>query len=492
MPNSSVLLKTCASAIFVGIITIFVTAVSSLWSQQTGTSALAAYTNGVQLSDPAKRLAAMEQFFHDEPGSSLAQDALECATWDSIRLSDATRTEHWGSELLKKSPASPLAQAALAFATPPNSAAGIESLQNALGNLDRIHQPEGFSGSEFSDLRRKVWLLLDGSIGLGYVALQQYEDARPYLKLAVSVAPNDPRFTYSYAVALLSGKNPDAKNGFWQLARAVNLNAGSSAGPGIAQYARGKYLEEGGSDADWKQFLAVTSIGTANQTTAMAAYSEPSKRAVSGVNILKSAPALPPAVEESQASIPARARADLAPLTDPVSLGILLQTSLLKGANREAIINTLRNLVQHLRENDEAFLMAYSDQLDFEQDLTQQDRLLDDALIHLRAGTGAALFDGVSFAIGHLDRIGKNRNRVLLVISDGSNTKQSKDTPFLTSQISDVRIDCVGLGAESQNQILLQRLAQYSGGRAVFVSGPQQFYNATLQLTQSIGIKFPE
>lgn len=171
-----------------------------------------------------------------------------------------------------------------------------------------------------------------------------------------------------------------------------------------------------------------------------------------------------------------------------MSLGILLQTSLLKGENREAIIDTLRNLVRNLRQNDEAFIMAYSDQLDFQQDLTRQDVLLDDALVHLKAGSGAALFDGVSFAVGHLDRIGKNRNRVLLVISDGKNTKQSKEAPPLSSQIRDVRIDCIGLDAE--NQSLLQRLAQYSGGRAIFVSNPGQFHSATLQFAQSIGIDF--
>jgi hypothetical protein len=189
---------------------------SSVWSQSS-TSALTGYTTGVQLSDPAQRLAAMEEFLIANPTSSLAGDAVEIATWDSIRLADRTRCSRWGGELLKRSPESPLAQAALAMDSPPQSAAGIETLRNALGNLDRIHKSEGFSDAEFGELRRQVWLVLDGAIGLGYVALKQYEDARPFLKLAVSVAPNDPRFTYSYAVALLSGKNRDKKTdiGSW-------------------------------------------------------------------------------------------------------------------------------------------------------------------------------------------------------------------------------------------------------------------------------------
>jgi len=478
------------SAIAATIFALLVPVTSSLWSQQSSTAALTAYTSGVQLSDPAKRLAAMEQFLRNEPGGSLAEDAIECATWDSIRLRDRTRSARWASELLKRSPASPLAQAALALSAPPTSAAGIETLRNALQDLDRIHRPEGFSKAEFADLRRQVWLVLDGSIGLGYVTLKQYEDARSYLKLAVSVAPNDPRFTYSYGLALLSGKNPDKNNGYWQLARAVNLNAGSSAGTTIAQYARRTYMKDGGSDADWKQFVAVTSIGTANQAKAMVASSAPPRSAVKARRAAESAPVLEPNTGGSLDSSAATSRLKLPPRTDPVSLGILVQTSLLKGENRDAIIDTLRSLVRNLRDDDEAFLMAYSDQLDFQQDLTRQDLLLDDALLHLKAGSGAALFDGVSFAVGHLDRIGKNRNRVLLVISDGRNTKQSKDAPFLSSQIRDVRIDCVGLNAAGENQNLLERLAQYSGGHAVFASDLQQFHNATLQLAQSLGIDF--
>ena len=484
-----------AKVLLAAIWSLFLAVTSSLSAQQSSTAALTGYTRGVQLSDPASRLRAMEEFLRADPASSLAEDALETATWDSIRLADKTLCSRWGAELLKRSPQSPLAEAALTLTSPPANAAAIETLRRALGNLNQIHKPEGFFEAEFADLKRQVWLLLDGGIGIGYVALRQYEDARPYLKPAVSIAPNDPRFTYSYAVALLSGKNPDPKTGYWQLARAVNLNAGSPAGASIAEYARSKYLADGGTEGDWKQFVVFTSIGTPNQAKAMADYrasKEPALMAKSLPNVPPALPAKPREPESQPQTAIASPRLKLPPATDPVSLGILLQTSLLKGENRTIIINTLRDLVRHLRDNDEAFLMAFSDQLDFQQDLTNQDELLDDALVHLKPRSGAALLDGVSFALGHLDRIGKNRNRVLLVISDGRNTKESPDTPQVTSQIRDVRIDCVGLEVvEGENQGLLQRLAQYSRGQAIFLSDPQQFRGATLQLAQSMGIDFP-
>src|SRR5947209_10354350 len=115
---------------------------TSLWSQSS-TSALTRYTTAVQLSDAAKRVAAMEEFLLANPASSLAGDAVEIATWDSMRLADRARCSRWAGELLKRSPESPLAQAALAMNSPPQSAEGIVTLRNALGTLGRTHEPDG-------------------------------------------------------------------------------------------------------------------------------------------------------------------------------------------------------------------------------------------------------------------------------------------------------------------------------------------------------------
>src|SRR5581483_10867240 len=152
--------KARARAIAVAIIVLFLAVSSSPWSQQQSTAGLTAYTTAVQVYDPAKRLVGMEQFLRNEPGSSLAQDALECATWDSIRLRDTALAARWGNELLKRSPMSPLAQAALATSAPPRTAQEIEKLRNALAGLDLIHKPEGFTEAESSEMRRQVWLLL--------------------------------------------------------------------------------------------------------------------------------------------------------------------------------------------------------------------------------------------------------------------------------------------------------------------------------------------
>jgi len=165
----------------------------------------------------------------------------------------------------------------------------------------------------------------------------------------------------------------------------------------------------------------------------------------------------------------------------------LIETSLLTHQNRDAIIATLKDLVRHLRAEDEAAILVFSDQLDFEQDLTANDSLLEQAMSSLHPRPGKALLDGVAFAAGHLRRIGKNSNRVLLVISDGHSEHESAQP--ISAEIKGVRIDCIGLNADGADQRqLLQRLASYTGGESAFASGPQEFRTVAVRLAQNLGL----
>jgi tetratricopeptide (TPR) repeat protein len=173
----------------------------------------------------------------------------------------------------------------------------------------------------------------------------------------------------------------------------------------------------------------------------------------------------------------------------PLTLGILIETALLTHQNRDAIIATLKDLISHLRAEDEAAILVFSNQLDFEQDLTADDNLLEQAMSSLQPRTGRALLDGVAFAAGHLRRIGKNPNRVLLVISDGRTGRETGQP--ISAEVQGVRIYCIGLNADGEEQRqLLQRLASYTGGVATFASGPQEFRMATTRFTQDMGLAF--
>jgi tetratricopeptide (TPR) repeat protein len=173
--------------------------------------------------------------------------------------------------------------------------------------------------------------------------------------------------------------------------------------------------------------------------------------------------------------------------TGPVSLGILIQTELLSGNYREPIMEAMREMARNLRPGDEAFIMAFSDQLDFEQDLTENDELLEEGLRNLQPKPGAALFEGMTFAVQHLKRIGKNGNRVLLIISDGRNVPSTNGRQHLDADVSRVRIDCIGLDVEQAlDRQNLQKLAYWSGGMTSFVNDPEQIRTAASAMARTI------
>jgi hypothetical protein len=175
------------------------------------------------------------------------------------------------------------------------------------------------------------------------------------------------------------------------------------------------------------------------------------------------------------------------PPGEPVSLGILIEASHATRKNREAIVQGLSDIVRRLRPKDEAFILSFSNQLVFEQDLTQNYRLLEKAMDEIKPDAGAALYDAVGFAAGHLKRIAGNRNQALLVISDGRNQSSKDSSLHLASEISNVRIYCIGFGVDAvENRYTLQTLAGRSGGAATFISGANQFETAAQELAQVI------
>jgi Mg-chelatase subunit ChlD len=173
-------------------------------------------------------------------------------------------------------------------------------------------------------------------------------------------------------------------------------------------------------------------------------------------------------------------------------MGILLQTEHLTRENRKQIFDALSDMVRHLRNDDEVFIMAYGKKLDFEQDLTGNPKLLEEAMSQIKPETGTALLDAVAFAAGHLERIATNKNRILLVISDGRNTPSQNNPLTLSQKLNTVRVDCIGLevGGDSGRR-QLESLAAYSGGQVSFANDSSQLRSAAVQMAEGIGIEFP-
>ncbi|MGC2745497.1 MAG: VWA domain-containing protein [Candidatus Angelobacter sp.] len=504
-------------------------------------SSISAYADAIKQSTISERITAMDRYVAMAGGSKLKTDALEFLVWDHFRLGHQSQSAQRAKELLAVSPGNPIAVAVLNqdMSSAPRekgaTATRLAQLNSAMSSLNQLSKPEGMLDRNFQMLKQQVAMMLNGAVGLSYLAIEDYPQARMALEQAVASDPNNAQLVYGMGLALLNGKNRDQYRGYWYLARAANLTAGTPQGQEINNYAWQSYVKDGGKAEGWQRYQASAAALDAppNQDTGkpspntVAASSAPNPRSTgnSSVAANTASPTThtenptrtmeasnrekssgkkkdsfgfedtlhePSRAETAAAPNPATHPKGIAAPSEAVSLGILIETSLLTSQNRPAIIATLKDIVRNLRVNDEACILVFSDQLDFEQDLTADDTLLEEAIGQIHPKQGKALLSGIAFAAGHLKRIGKNSNRVLLVISDGRSGQTTSDSLTFRSQVSGVRVDCIGLNAEGASErALLEQVAAFSGGKASFASDSGEFRIAALQMTRNMGIAVP-
>lgn len=520
------------------------------FAQATDTTQIDAYLRAITQTDTTARLAALERFAAAAPVSNLRLDALEWIVWDEKQTHNDAAAATWAQQLLQADPGNALGMA-VALEHSPSAAPttkksakhddAADPLQQALDNMSRLRRPEGMSFAEFTRLRQYIQTAAGAKAGLDALDRKDYVRARKLLSQAVAASPDDSRLVYSLALADLSGEKPDRQQGYWLLARAVNLAGGPAVARDVEEFGRRKYKNDGGTDRDWDQYLAVTAVPGANAQSVVASApaqtppvavrtdTRPAQTASSraetkaetkSAKVQTKSPKKEKQTEVASNREPASSRTgwqvepeppaestaaanSLPPITvagaparrtgPPVSLGILVETAVTGKAERKAIVNSLSDMVRRLGPEDEAFILSFSNDLVFEEDLTGDTDRLESALDHIKPHPGTALLDAAGFAAGHLRRIAKNDTRVLLVISDGKNASSRIPALASSNEIrgSGVKIYCIGVDVASRDSMYrLQGLATGTGGTAAFITAPDQFRAAAQQIAGNIGIAF--
>ncbi len=509
---------------FAHVLLLALLAAAPLATAQSGTSELSDYTAAVAHVQPNERLALLEHFAIDAQPGPLKVDALEFVIWNYVRQGQLAHAISWANELSSTDPDNAVAIALLTNNARPSveqSSMKPERLlhmaSHGLDMLPQLQRPLGMNGADFSLLKRQAYLMLSSAAGFAELRMKDYVSARLYLHNTLAVEPNNARDAYNLALADLSGPNPNSKEGYWEMARAVDLSRGTPQGIEMARAARARYVKDGGSTENWNQFLAAASPGTgvaANST--MLAATAPLPPVPHPPNAapppVKTALARPPAVApaptvtkprntqpapsvwaDDTASTPPIRKRRIPATTGPMSLGILVETSLARKENRAAVVDNLTDMLRRMNDRDEAFILSYDNNLVFVQDLTNDPQQLEQAMESIKPEHGAVLDDAVAFAAGHLARIAKYPNRVLLVISDGRNVDSHASPAQTSAEINGagVRIYCIGLDvSDAAGQYRLRELAASTGGQSEFISTPGQFRDATRYIAQNLGIEF--
>jgi tetratricopeptide (TPR) repeat protein len=498
-------------------------------------------------------------------------DTLQVLVWEAMRSRNDSRMAAAARDLLAADPDNALALAALASVD--NTDRVLSLAKRGMRNADQLRRPAAMTEEEFARLKVDVLARLNGAAGKAYLAREDFVTARRYLNVAIALAPAHPQYVYAAALANLEGKTPRPEVGYRLLARAVHLTAGTPSGKEIDQFARQRYMAEGGRSEDWDAHLAAARPAGVSQPgaerTSAAAVSQGGEERTSsdtdsesgsdgGARVNKPEPTVaveigkwnPANTERAPEGNQPQARADQDSMpndtrrprpepttsrgskrTDaggskppapprpqgqeiemakntppklfpelaepmpaiepgaPVSLGIVIQSSL--GRQSKSMAMALSSLVRQMREEDEAFVISFSNGIVFEQDFTGNYRLLEQALESLEPQQGTALMESVAFAAVHLARVGRNNERVLLLISNGNGAspRQVDQRGLQNIEASGARIFCIGVGVESPAQRdWLTRLASATGGGAVFISGGSQFYAAADKVAEALKI----
>ena len=499
---------------------------------------LGEYNAAMAQKQPAEKIRKLEQFAWTTSGP-LRADALQVVVWEYLRAGNNAHALTWANELNVADKGNALALAVICHDAQQSSQRSVKPNElrkmahQGENALPRLRHPAGMSDAEFANLRREARLMLERVAGQPTTERREYSTSStaPTARTAPTAnngagsvstpPPADAQSLYRRAIADLNRKNSNRRQDFWELARAVVISGGSIQGRSIADDARRRYLRDGGTNAGWDQFLEaaaaenpslapnarfapVHSNAVGSSTTPSGLSKVERHPQTASVRPVKVAPTPKQSASKSRAHEGEQSWADskmASPgiirktrvMTGPMSLGVLIETSLIAKGHRGALGNTLVDMLRHMGDNDEAFVLSYDNNLVFEQDLTNDPEQLDEAMQEIRPAGGAKLDEAVAFAAGHLARIAKNPNRILLVISDGTNMERPTAALQTSGLINatGVRIYCIGIGVDkADGRSHLQALSSGTGGLSDFISDASQFRGATKQIAQNIGIEF--
>jgi VWFA-related protein len=130
----------------------------------------------------------------------------------------------------------------------------------------------------------------------------------------------------------------------------------------------------------------------------------------------------------------------------PVSVGVVLDTS----GSMERKIGTATNAVDRffrtIHEDDDIFLMTFSDRPILRQDFTSDRTKLTSALRRVTVGGGTALYDALDDGLRKIKN-GEHEKKAILLITDGEDTSSmlTFDQANLSVRESEMLVYCIGI-----------------------------------------------
>lgn len=157
--------------------------------------------------------------------------------------------------------------------------------------------------------------------------------------------------------------------------------------------------------------------------------------------------------------------------TDPIFLGIVVDTSASMGSRLSLVKNSLLASLPQLRSGEEAFLVEDGVRPRITQGLTSDATLLQRAISRMTPNGRHALYDGVITATNHLRAHAGQGTLALLIIAEGVDSASRSTLKNAVAALRSLQVNTYCIGMQYNNDKLhdtLTRLASKPGDEALF------------------------
>jgi tetratricopeptide (TPR) repeat protein len=229
------------------------------------------YMTALNLTDPAAKAQAMENFVKQYPNSIVKGEALEQAMAAYQGLNNPAKVEAVANQLLQLDPGHVRALAIIVAikqgqAQTPQQFAELRSkAEKGLQELPTWKKPEGVSDADYEKLKTQMKGIFSSAVGFAALNTKDYAAAKTAYLQSIEINPNNFAEYYRLAVAMLESNPPDV-NGYWYGAKAISLaqaQGNQAAVASISPYLTSRYKKYHGGPDGWDQIVASTGQSTA-------------------------------------------------------------------------------------------------------------------------------------------------------------------------------------------------------------------------------------
>jgi Ca-activated chloride channel family protein len=176
----------------------------------------------------------------------------------------------------------------------------------------------------------------------------------------------------------------------------------------------------------------------------------------------------------------------------PVAIGIVVDNSGSMRDKRQEVSQALVNLVRASNEQDQVFVVNFSQNYYLDQDFTSNVNLLQAALHQVSAQGSTALYDAIVASAVHLNHNQVLEKKVLLVITDGQDNMSQETLQEATRRLQQPNgptvyaIGLLGRGLQESGRRALEQLAAGTGGVAFFPDSLDEVDSITRNIARDI------